>query len=233
MSKDLQHILPVELVKLKNETLRNLFFSNLIEGKLLTFQLRGKYWVGGPPKEKKRGPVIAIVDTSGSMDGAPEILAKALILSIVRIMLKKDRDVKVILFSSIDQTIEIELTKKTKMANEFLNFISCSFGGGTDFNTALNAGVKSLEEKKWESADILFLTDGLSQVTDQALIKKWEAVKNKNDARIFTILFGNDSAGGIEKISEEVYVFTSCDDWKFAESPSNIIRLINHPKSAE
>lgn len=227
ISKDIHHILPIELVKLGNKTLKNLFFANFIEGKLLTYQLRGKYWAGGPPKERKRGPVVALVDTSGSMHGKPEILAKAMILSIVRIMLKKEREVKVILFSSIDQTYEIELTNKTKMANEFLNFINCSFGGGTDFNTALKAGVKSLEEKKWESADILFLTDGLSQVTDQDLINKWNDIKGKTDARIFTIIFGNDTAGGFEKISEQVYIFANCEDWNVTDSPSNMIKLIS------
>lgn len=227
ISKDIQHILPIELVKLENETLKNLFFANFSEGKLLTYQLRGKYWVGGTPKEKKRGPVVALVDTSGSMHGEPELLAKAMILSIVRIMLKKEREVKVILFSSIDQTYEIELTNKTKMSNEFLSFINCSFGGGTDFNTALKAGVKSLEEKKWEGADILFLTDGLSEVTDQALLSKWNDVKGKNDARIFTIIFGNDTAGGIEKISEHVYIFANCEDWNISDSPSNMIKLIS------
>lgn len=228
ISKDIQHILPIELVKLKDNILKNVFFANYSEGKLLTYQLRGRYWAGGPPKKRKRGPVVALVDTSGSMHGEPEILAKALVLSIVRIMLKKDRDVKVILFSSTNQTHEIELTSKTKMASEFLNFMSMSFGGGTDFNTALASGINVMEEKKWKSADLLFITDGLSQISEEALIQKWNKLKNENDARIFTIIIGNNTAGGLEKMSDQTYILANGDDWKISESPTNIIKVISN-----
>jgi uncharacterized protein with von Willebrand factor type A (vWA) domain len=228
ISKDIQHTLPIELVKLKDNTLRNVFFANYSEGKLLTYQLRGKYWAGGPPKKRKRGPVVALVDTSGSMHGEPEILAKALVLAIVRIMLKKDRDVKVILFSSTNQTYEIELTSKTKMASEFLNFMNMSFRGGTDFNTAFAFGINILEEKKWKSADLLFITDGLSQISEETLIQKWNKLKIGNDARIFTLIIGNNTAGGLEKMSDNTYILANGDAWKVSESPSDIIKVISN-----
>lgn len=226
ISNDIQHVLPVELVKLKDETLRTLFFAKFLESKLLTYQLRGKNWVGGPPTKKRKGPVIALVDTSGSMHGAPEIVAKAVILSITKKMLKEKRDVKVILFSSKDQTSEIELTDTKKMSTEFLDFLSYSFGGGTDFNTALDAGLKSLRENKWVNADLLFITDGLSVLSDEKIIQEWNVLKSQNDARIFTIVAGNDSAGGLEKISDYTSTLSKTNEWNINSSPSNIIRLI-------
>ncbi len=72
------------------------------------------------------------MDTSASMRGAPpELLAKAVVLAIARKMLRESRDVKVILFSSKWQTVEIELTDKKRMGGkEFLEFLKYTFGGG-------------------------------------------------------------------------------------------------------
>ena len=162
-SSDIQTLLPIEVVKLKNPTLKLKFYADMLEEKLLTYQLRGENWNSDTAGKRRKGPVIALVDTSASMRGAPELFAKAVMLAITRRMLKEGRDVKVILFSSKWQTFEIELTNKKRMGQEFLEFLKFTFGGGTDFNTALRAGLKTLKgEKAFEGADILFLTDGAS-----------------------------------------------------------------------
>jgi uncharacterized protein with von Willebrand factor type A (vWA) domain len=225
-SNDISHLLPAELAKLSKESLRTLFYAKWIEGKLLTYQFRGRSWVGGPPKKKRRGPVVALVDTSGSMSGSPEIVAKAVILAVAKRMLKEKRDVKVILFSSTGQTSEIELTSMRKMAVEFLDFLSYSFGGGTDFNTALESGMKSLKEKKFTSADLLFITDGLSVVSDKSLISKWNKLKKEEDARIFTLTVGNDTAGGLEDLSDHTFLLADYEEWDPDEGPACMIRLI-------
>jgi len=225
-SKDIQYILPMELLKLGDDTLKYLFLAQFVEGKLLTYQLRGRNWAGGPPKKKRRGPVVALVDTSGSMHGAPELTAKAVVLSITKKMLKEKRDVKVILFSSTDQAKEIEMTQRSRMAAEFLDFMRYSFGGGTDFNTALKFGVSALREKKWASADLLFITDGLSKISDQSMLKDWGSLKRSNDARAYSIIVGNDDPGGLTAISDETYLLRGINDWELEHSPARIIKVI-------
>ena len=113
LSGDIQTLLPIETVKLKNPVLKRKFYADMIEEKLLTYQLRGENWNSDFAGKKRKGPVVALVDTSASMRGAPELLAKAVVLAIARKMLRESRDVKVILFSSKWQTVEIELTDKT------------------------------------------------------------------------------------------------------------------------
>lgn len=223
-SKDLQYLLPVESVKLQDPTLKNLFFARWMEGKLLTYQLAGRNWSGGA--KKKKGPMIALVDTSGSMNGAPEIIAKSIILALVKHMLKEKRDVKVFLFASVDQTSEIELTDGRKMASEFLDFLNYSFEGGTDFNTALGAGVHTLKERQYRNADLLFITDGLSAVSDESVIAGMDEVKRSNVTRVYTIVIGNDNAGGMDRFSDHVYILSKADGWDANDSPANAIRLI-------
>lgn len=226
-SSDINRLLPTEAVKLQHPTLKLKFAADMAEKKLLTYQLRGKYWVGGPPSAKKRGPVVALVDTSGSMCGSPETIAKATILAIARRMLKEERDVKVILFSSQNQLETIDLTSKKRMAKEFLEFLYRTFGGGTDFNTALKAGIQSLKEPHFKSADLLFITDGDSTISNRALIEEWNSLKDEQDARIFSMIIGNSTAGGLEQMSDETYIMQRTDTWSPGNSPAHLIRHIS------
>ncbi|MCD1295712.1 hypothetical protein CUJ83_11955 [Methanocella sp. CWC-04] len=226
MSKNLEYLLPAELIKLQDNTLRTLFFANMLEGRLLTYQLRGKDQSRKSRSKKRKGPVITLVDTSGSMHGAPEIVAKSVILAIVKNMLKEKRDVKVFLFSSVDQTIEIEMTDIKKMATEFLDFLSYTFEGGTDFNTALKAGLTSLREKKFRSADLLFITDGLSDITDTSLIREYNILKEQYDTRIFTLITGNNDAGGLKMVSDHIFLLDREDSWDPDDNPAKLIKIM-------
>lgn len=225
-SNNIEHMLPMEVMKLKNPVLKKKFYADMLENKLLTYQLRGKNWVSGPPVKKRKGPVVALVDTSGSMHGAPEILAKSTILAISKIMLKEKRDVKVILFSSVGQTTDIELTSKKKMAKEFMDFIQCSFGGGTDFNIALESGLKSLNEEEFKGADILFITDGLSSISNKSIVEEWKSLKETQDAKIYSLVIGNNNLGGLEEISDVSYIVQNANNWSMSESPAKFVKYI-------
>ncbi|OEU42501.1 hypothetical protein BGV40_09235 [Methanosarcina sp. Ant1] len=227
-SGDIQTLLPIEAVKLKNPILKLKFYADMLEGKLLTYQLRGKNWNSDAAGKKRKGPVIALVDTSVSMRGSPEITAKAVLLAITKRMLKEGRDVKVILFSSKWQTFEIELTDKKRMGQEFLEFLKYTFGGGTDFNTALHAGLKTMKgEKAFEGADILFLTDGVSELSEIPLIREWKEIKTERKARIFSLIIGNSDAGGLEQVSDHIYIIRDAGNWEVRESPASFVKAIS------
>jgi len=229
-SGEIQTLLPVEAVKLKNPLLKRKFYADMLEGKLLTYQLRGENWNSNAAGKKRRGPVVALVDTSASMRGGPETLAKAVLLAVTKRMLKEGRDVKVILFSSKWQTFEIELTDKKRMGQEFLEFLKFTFGGGTDFNTALRAGLKAMKgEKAFEGADLLFLTDGVSELSEKPLIREWNEIKAEREARIFSLIIGNYDAGGLEQVSDHTYIIRNSENWEVGESPASFVKAISRP----
>lgn len=230
LSGDIQTLLPVETVKLKNPVLKRKFYADMIEEKLLTYQLRGENWNSDFAGKKRKGPVVALVDTSASMRGAPELLAKAVVLAIARRMLRENRDVKVILFSSKWQTVEIELTDKKRMGKEFLEFLKYTFGGGTDFNTALHSGLKTIKkEKAFQGADLLFLTDGYSELSERPLIREWNEIKVERKARIFSLIIGNYDAGGLDQVSDHTYIIHDSGNWQIEESPARFIKAISKP----
>ncbi|MDM7917902.1 MAG: VWA domain-containing protein [Methanosarcina sp.] len=230
LSGDIQTLLPVETVKLKNPVLKRKFYADMIEEKLLTYQLRGENWNSDFAGKKRKGPVVALVDTSASMRGTPELLAKAVILAIARKMLREKRDVKVILFSSKWQTVEIDLTDKKRMGKEFLEFLKYTFGGGTDFNTALHSGLKAVKkEKTFQGADLLFLTDGMSELSEKPLIREWNEIKAERKARIFSLIIGGYDAGGLEQVSDQTYIVHDSGNWQVEESPARFIKAVSKP----
>ena len=219
-SRDIARLLPIEMVKISHPKLKLKFFADFSEGKLLTYNLKGPGQAGGRPK-KKMGPVVALVDTSGSMNGFPETIAKSIIFALATRMVREKRDVKVILFSGPGDTGEIELSPERKMTDEFLLFLQRSFGGGTDFMTALYSGLESLHQPAFRGADLLFLTDGVSEISGRGVITEWKRVKKEQDARIFSFIIGGDDVGGLSSISDYVYFIE--------EDPERMLRIIPSP----
>jgi len=185
------------------------------EGKLLTYQLRGH---ARPRRgdEQQKGPIVALVDTSGSMIGSPELLAKAVVFAVAKQAMKSGRDIRVILFSSTGQSQAIDLSGERKMAVEFLDFLHQRFGGGTDFDAALGSGIDTLKDARYRHADLLFVTDGLAKVTDDRLLEDWSRLRERQGARIFTIVVGSDNAGGLEEVSDHTFVLEAGTDTSIA-----------------
>ncbi|HOL07309.1 MAG TPA: VWA domain-containing protein, partial [Methanomassiliicoccaceae archaeon] len=217
-SKDVQHLVPVELIKLKVPILRTLFLSQMLEGQLLTYRLRGLDWTQEPEPER-RGPVIALIDASGSMSGEPELIAKAFILMLARRMEREGRDIKVILFASEDWKLELNLADKKKAAKSLLDTVCRHFEGNTDFNSALRTGLEVLSKKEYRGADVLFFTDGESKVTDQNLVDEWKALRRRTGSRILTLIVGSDQAGGLEDLSDKTWILPT-STWDVEGSPS-------------
>ncbi|MDY9925278.1 vWA domain-containing protein [Methanosarcina sp.] len=222
-SDSINNLLPMEAAKLLNPALKRKFYADMLEGKLLSYQLLGKHYTG-PPRIKPRGPMIALVDTSGSMHGTPQTLAKAAVLAMAKLMLSQQRDMKVILFASTSQHLEIELSNRKKMSEKFLNFLLYTFGGGTDFNTALASGLKSLKEKDFHGADLLFITDGKSEVSDELVLARWEEAKKKYNAQVYSLIIGGSGAGGLSQISDFTYVVEMEQD---SEDTGGRVKLVN------
>lgn len=228
-SGSINNLLPMEAAKLLNPSLKLKFYADMLEGKLLSYQLLGKYYTG-PPRIKPRGPMIVLVDTSGSMHGAPQTLAKSAVLAMAKRMLSQQRDMKVILFASTSQHLEIELSSRKKMSEKFLNFLLYTFGGGTDFNTALASGLKSLKEKDFQGADLLFITDGKSEISDELVLARWEEAKKKYNAKVYSLIVGGNVAGGLSGISDYTYLAEIELD---SEGTDGVVKLIESYKKEQ
>ena len=207
-SGDVQRMLPQEMVNLADERLKLLFYARMCERRLLTYQLRGKEFRDG--ERRRGGPVLALLDSSGSMSGEPELAAKALLLALSRRLSEERRPLRALMFS-----VEVEAYDlyNPDGQSQFLDFLCKTFGGGTDFDAALRQGVKGLSEPQWQGADILFITDGLARIRDRGCLHDWNCLKEKQGCRIFTVLVGGTEPGGLQRISDQVFLMSRHGEW--------------------
>ena len=207
-SGDIQRMLPQELVNLGDERLKLLFYARMSERRLLTYELRGKEDKEG--ERRRGGPVVALLDCSGSMSGELELTAKALLLALAHHLLEEHRPLQVVLFSVDMQSYDLSCTDGPE---KLLDLLCQTFEGGTDFDAALRKGVKSLEEPRWRGADLLFITDGLARIRDRGCLHDWNCMKQRQGSRIFTIIIGGQDAGGLKRISDRVFLMSRKGEW--------------------
>lgn len=197
LSNDLLRLLPVELSALTKPNLKKLFYAKYVENRLLTYQLKGRVdseerRLREEKKSKlKKGPIIASVDTSGSMHGAPEKIAKAATLAMVKIALREKRECYLIAFSSTGQLKELELTKGKGALDNLLEFLMFTFGGGTDFETPLERSLELLNHKSFSQADILMVTDGEGGIRSQ-FRERLDRQRERQNFKIYSLIIGSD-----------------------------------------
>lgn len=105
----------------------------------------------------ERGPAIVCVDTSGSMLGLPERVAKATVLALARRMREERRRLEVIAFSSQVRSFTLD-HDRTNLA-DLARFLEGGFHGGTDLRKALAVAIETLEREEYRHADVLVVSD--------------------------------------------------------------------------
>lgn len=207
-SDNLMRLLPSELVSLEDDTLETLFYARLLEKNLLTYELSGITFVNGEETETQRkriGPVVACLDTSGSMAGAPLLNAKASLLAISGILKRENRSLHVLLFGSSGELREFSTDGKGDSVG-LLKFLQSGFGGGTDFETPLKRAFDIIaEQDDYMKADVLMLTDGICSLSS-GFTKTVKSKKASLDCSVYTVLCAGSK--GKDDFSDEVVVLS-------------------------
>ena len=148
---DLGRTLPAELAKLCHPLLRLDFLRTLLERQVLQYQLSGNEVLG-------RGPLVLLLDKSGSMDGEKDTWATALALALLEHAHAERRAFALIHFNG-SVTYETTVEPGGRLPHEAL-FVSC--GGGTSIATAFERGLEIIagHPGALRKADIVLITDG-------------------------------------------------------------------------
>ena len=202
LGNEVSRLLPHELVTLHHPVLRKDFTRRFVEGELLLYSLRGI-------EEKGKGPVVVCLDGSSSMMGDKEVWAKALALTLLEIARRQRRLFRSICFSSADTPLqvldlnpreryEVEMDKVMELAEYFP-------GGGTDFETPLNAARECIQQSRFKRGDIVFITDGECQVR-QDWAEQFRADKEEMGFSLFSILIdvGSSSLNVLKEFSDKI-----------------------------
>jgi len=217
---DINRMLPSEMALLCHPVLKTLWHAKRAERLLLLYQHQGKRGRGQKHEgalEKKaslndrgrqgrsrlgRGPIIICLDTSGSMHGEPEHIAKAAVLEALKIAHREQRPCHLFAFSGPQQTTFHPLDLRRGGLIELLQFLQFSFHGGTDLLPALSLALEKQRQETWAKADILLVTDGRIPL-EKAAIREIEHDKQVQGLRVFGILTGNWQQAGIQALCND------------------------------
>jgi len=210
-SDDISNMLPIEASLLANDKTKPLFYKKYIEKKLQTFEyqskelsLEEKEEIKNRQKEKedKKGPFIICVDTSGSMHGTPETVAKTLCFALLKMAVRDNRKCYLILFSTETKSLNLDLADLKYNLNNLIEFLSMSFHGGTDVIPAIKETLDVLEKKDFKNADVIIVSDfEVDDFDDEKTINQIKIAK-ENKTKFHSLKIGNSR---IKKTIEEKF----------------------------
>ena len=159
-SGELADVLPSELALLSDPDTEDLFLLRMAERNLLSLEHDGAT-MGIPSEPTRRGHAIVCVDTSGSMIGEREALAKAATLALVKRVVGGGRRAEVALFGGRGAITSIAFPGRGLRA--LFDLMMTSYHGGTDFDGVLDWALRRRDALP--GADIVVLTDGRGRVS--------------------------------------------------------------------
>ena len=218
-SGSIARMLPVEAAMLGHPTLRMLWHARRAERTLLSYRVEGvlterieveregfEEQEGRRPRPE-RGPIIAIVDTSGSMHGLPEQVAKAVVLEALRTAHGEKRRCFLYAYSGPGQVIEQELDLSPNGIGRLLTFLGFSFHGGNDEAGMLAQVLVKLKSEGWERADVLFVSDGEWPAPSRVVSDVAEA--RESGTRFHGVQIGNRGRTGLHAVCDPVHEFSA------------------------
>ena len=202
LGSDLERLLPPELLALHHPLLRRDFARRLVEGQLLAYRLHGTDRHG-------RGPMIVCLDGSSSMAGEKEIWSKAVALTLLEIARRQRRLFRFVCFASRETPLyTLDLNPRehhTVQADRAFDLAEYFPGGGTDFETPLDAVLDTLGSARYRRGDVVLITDGECRVSPEWLTR-FQAEKKRLDFSLYSVLIdvGSSSAHTLAELSDRV-----------------------------
>jgi uncharacterized protein with von Willebrand factor type A (vWA) domain len=159
-----------------------------------------------------RGPIIVCLDTSGSMMGARETVAKAMTLECLRQAHSQKRACYVYAFSGPGAVEEMELAVDAQSMTKLLQFLTMSFNGGTDADEPLWRSLARLRDDQWADADILMVTDGEIRPPSSDLIDSLTQAKSELGLKVHGLLVGDRGDPDVmDAICDQTHSFRAWD----------------------
>lgn len=182
-SSDLNNLLPIEVMQLDDPDLETVFLKNFIETKLLTYQLWGvqremyEEWVINKQNTYDEGALFICLDTSGSMRGLTEVVAKALTMMIINELQVAKKNIVFVPFSTEAKMYDLyDVPNKLKVAKLQLKK---SYYGGTTIDKLLDTLESTIVAKKYDRANVLIISDFIFKTQSGQTIRKINNIKEK------------------------------------------------------
>jgi uncharacterized protein with von Willebrand factor type A (vWA) domain len=198
-SNDLNNLLSSEAALLSDEHTEMLFLKKFAEKNLMTFRYEDQKLVKSEDKfvevaqrikMKEKGPFIICMDTSESMMGRPEQIAKVLCLGILKMAIRENRRAYLINFSIGIETFD--LYNIANSIDEIANFLRMSFHGGTDISLPLYEALNQLRTHDYQDADILVVSDFIMYRVDKEVLRDVKYFQQNKSTQFHSLTLSDD-----------------------------------------
>ncbi|CAD5373879.1 VWA domain-containing protein [Rubrivivax sp. A210] len=212
----IEHMLPSEALGLRHPLLRRLWRARQAEGRLLAHDTAALVFdwrpdpdgrardTGRAPEQlaRERGPIVLCLDTSGSMRGAPENVAKAVALAALRLARQTGRGCRLLAFGGPDEVIEQDIAEGGLAA--MLRLMGQAFDGGTDIQTPIERAIARIHEAGWAGADLLIVSDGEFGCVP-ATLQKLDAARQELGLHVQGVLIGDRETLGLLEVCDDIH----------------------------
>jgi uncharacterized protein with von Willebrand factor type A (vWA) domain len=217
-SDRIARMLPSEAMLLGHPRLRLLWHARRAERTLLSYEdddhlseMRQQQSVVQQPRPGPQpamraiaGPLLLCVDTSGSMQGGAEAVAKAVVLEAMRSAHASQRACHVFAFGGDGEVVELELGLHSDGIERLSDFLGQAFRGGTDICGPLERVIAKMEDLRWQHADLLIASDGEFGATP-AVAARLDAIKQTLGLRVQGVLIGDRETLGLLEVCDQIY----------------------------
>lgn len=213
----IERMLASEAVMLRHPVLKKLWRARHAEARLLSWESEAVLldWRPDPlahphqavapePEARERGPMLLCLDTSGSMRGAPENIAKAIVLAALQTAQRERRACKLIAFGGPDELIERDLGLDPAGFQALMDLMEQSFDGGTDIQTPIECAIERVHEAAWRSADLLIVSDGEFGCVTHTLERLGDA-RARFGLRVQGVLVGDRETLGLLEVCDDIH----------------------------
>lgn len=179
MGNDITALLPMEMAIMSDDQLSGLFAYRFATRRLQTFRYKSNMMKQARRvevrKARQKGPMIVCLDTSGSMQGQPEKIASSLIIKLLQVALRQDRDLLLVSFSTNAKLFDVR-----KNRTRFFDFLRKECGGDTDGTQMLQAVMHTIAENPaYGSADVLLISDFKFDVPGMSIMRQVQMLRDE------------------------------------------------------
>lgn len=158
---DITAAIPSEFVYLTSPLLENVFLNKWTEQHLQIFQYQSELPANptqkGPERHAdKGGAMIVCIDTSGSMFGKKEQIAKGIVMELIKTARQQKRPLYLITFAVHVRCMDVTRLPASELYSKFLRV---SFSGGTNCQAVLSKALDILQKERFSYADVLCISD--------------------------------------------------------------------------
>jgi len=213
-SDDLSSLLSSEASLLSDPDTENLFLKKYADKGLLTFRYEDRQLIRSDDtyteinqrvRQKEKGPFIVCIDTSESMTGRPEQIAKVLCLGILKMASRENRRAYLINFSIGIKTLD--LYDIANSIDELAKFLSMSFYGGTDVTPALYEALNQLRNNDYQDADILLISDFIMPKINRDALQSVRYSQQNQGTQFHSLTLGSDPNTQVLEVFDTNWVY--------------------------